>query len=707
MVIKREFQTEVDIHTLSLIGSILLLTLISRALCEGVMSELSQDSSRFTPRLRLNSKLIWIVPLLLLVAMLGVIEILVSNERSSVRQGSLKEASLKLAGIGSSLTYELDATRYFTMGLKAFVEANAGNLNEHFLEPWLTELQTRGAHIRNIGLAPGNRIAYIYPKEGNEAALGLYYPDLPNQWPSVKEVMETRKPKLIGPITLQQGGRGMIYREAIYLGDGRYWGVVSTVMNADSLFASLKQQALTQGLSINIYDREIQQWLLQPESVEGALQERILLNLPGRQWELVAGLDYPQLSSRIAILRFGGWLTSFVMAYLILRVLLAWRERERASQALYISQNRLKRVFASSPQGMALVDEQLQWLEVNESFCQLLGIAPVGLNGKSIVDLFVPREHERVRNLMAAIQDAHQQGSKHFEQFEAFLHSQTKGDVMGLVSLGISYRSGVHTHWIVQLIDISERLRLESLKHEFVSIVSHELRTPLTSTLGGLKLLASGQFQHFDEQVLKIINIALHNSERLALLINDLLDMEKLIAGKMQLNLGIHELQDIVQQVNEQMGTYAAQHKVNVVLQCVDEPLWCYVDELRLQQVLTNLLSNAIKFSHAGGRVVLGVETRADQVRLFVRDFGTGISDKDQHKLFKQFSQVDSSSTRKVGGTGLGLAISKELVEAMQGSIGFLSPADGGAYFYVDLQRQPAPEGYSGAVEHTSTQSQG
>ncbi|WP_049628964.1 ATP-binding protein [Cellvibrio sp. pealriver] len=656
------------------------------------MTELSQESARFTPLLRLNRKLIWIIPLLLLVAMLGVIEVLISIERSSARQGSLKETGLKLAGIGSSLTYELDATRYFTMGLKAFVEANAGNLNEHFLEPWLTELQTRGAHIRNIGLAPGNRITYIYPKEGNEAALGLYYPDLPNQWPSVKEVMETRQPKLIGPITLQQGGQGMIYREAIYLEDGRYWGVVSTVMNADSLFSSLRQQALAQELSINIFDRDTEHWLLQPESVEGSLQERISLNLPGRKWELVAGLNDNQLSSRVTMLRFGGWLTSFVMAYLMLRVLLAWREREQADQALYISQNRLKRVFASSPQGMALVDERQQWLEGNDSFCRLLGIARDGFTGKSIEELFVPRERERVRNLMAAIQEAHQQGNKHFEQFEAFLHSHTKGDVMGLVSIGISYRSGTHTHWIVQLIDISERLRLESLKHEFVSIVSHELRTPLTSTLGGLKLLASGQFQQFDEQVLMIIHIALNNSERLALLINDLLDMEKLIAGKMQLSLKSHELQNIIEQVNEQMSAYAAQHKVNVVLQCADEPLWCNVDELRLQQVLTNLLSNAIKFSPAGGQVILGVEANAGQARLFVRDFGEGISDENQHKLFKQFSQVDSSSTRKVGGTGLGLAISKELVEAMQGSIGFLSPADGGAYFYVDLQRQPAPE---------------
>lgn len=646
----------------------------------------SRSDTPLAPKLLRSVELFgWLLPLALLLCLLVLIESVVSIERQSARHDRLSAVNEDLASLASVLTYELNATQYFSLGLKAYIETNNGLLDEKSLAPWLTELQARGAHIRNIALAPGNRISYIYPLAGNEGALGLYYPDEPTQWPGVKAVIETRQPKLIGPFELRQGGRGLVYREAIYLSDGRYWGIVSSVINSDSLFAALLESARQHSVDINIYDREQGQWLLAAEGVRGELQERIAIPVAGRQWELAAGTAAVQVSSRVMLLRIGGWLVSLLSAYLLLRFMRSFRERARVNLALEQSQKRFKRVFASSPQAMALIDDQHHWLEVNASFCLMMGWQADEFNGKTIADLFVPAERERIANLMQEIRNAYAIHSSHFQQFEAQLESHTAAPLMGLVSLGICYHTPDKTHWILQIIDISERIRLENLKRDFVSVVSHELRTPLTSILGGLKLLASGQFSGFDERATKIIQIALQNGERLSLLINDLLDMEKLIAGKVQFDLQRHNLPSLLARAVEAIEPYAAQYNIALEFNPPDTALWVEVDDLRLIQVVTNLLSNGVKFSPPGARVTLGIELHEQQVRVFVRDQGEGIAAADQGKLFKHFSQVDSSSTRKKGGTGLGLAISKELIEAMQGSIGYMPAPDKGAYFYFEL----------------------
>lgn len=633
----------------------------------------------------------WILPPALLIALLALSELAVRAEFQSDRQTRLLAMNQDLASLASVLTYELHAAQYFTLGLKAYLETNDGNVDEKALAPWLTELQVRGAHIRNIALAPGNRISYIYPLGGNEAALGLYYPDVPAQWPGVKAAIETRQPKLIGPFQLRQGGLGLVYREAIFLHEDQYWGVVSTAINADSLFATLLERAHESSIGINIYDREQGQWLMAGDGVVGDLQEVITIPVVGRQWDLVAGASMVQMPLRLNVVRWGGWLVALFSAYLLFQFIRSLSARMQTTRALEDSQKRFKRVFSSSPQAMALIENDDLWLEVNPSFCALVGLQPEQLQGKKIVDLFVPAEHERVLAKMQEIDNNFLINSAHFKQFEAHLASPTADNLMGLVSLGICYRTAKKTHWTLQIIDISERIRLDNLKRDFVSMVSHELRTPLTSILGGLKLLASGSFSGFDESATKIIHIALQNGERLSLLINDLLDMEKLVAGKMQFQLQQHNLVSLLKQALESIEPYAAQYHVRLVFKAPVNPLWVEVDDFRLLQVVANLLSNAVKFSPPDGEVILSIEVDGAQVRVSIYDQGEGIAEEDQDKLFKRFSQVDSSSTRKKGGTGLGLAISKELIEMMHGTIGYRPAPGGGSCFYFDLTLADVP----------------
>jgi signal transduction histidine kinase len=240
---------------------------------------------------------------------------------------------------------------------------------------------------------------------------------------------------------------------------------------------------------------------------------------------------------------------------------------------------------------------------------------------------------------------------------------------------------------IGSLQDITERMKLQQVKDEFISTVSHELRTPLTSIYGALNLLQAGNLVQLPPKAEKLIGIASSNCQQLSRLINDLLDIEKLVAGKMLFEMKQVCISPVLKRAMNDHQPYADQLKIRLVLDLAPQldhyPL--HVDEHRLMQILTNLLSNAVKFSPVGGKVVLSAIHIGDEIEIAIQDQGPGIPLDFQHKIFQRFSQADASSAKMKGGTGLGLALCKELVEAMQGTIGFVSTAGAGARFYLRL----------------------
>lgn len=237
--------------------------------------------------------------------------------------------------------------------------------------------------------------------------------------------------------------------------------------------------------------------------------------------------------------------------------------------------------------------------------------------------------------------------------------------------------------------DITERKRVERIKSEFISTVSHELRTPLTSISAALAMMKGGTLGEFSAPVTKLLDIAYKNSVRLTHLINDLLDMDKLVAGKMHFDIQVHEVLPLVELALVNNQAYADQYHVNLTLQTGQHTnelgAHIQVDALRFQQVLANLLSNAIKFSPAGAVVTVAISEHQSRVRIAVIDQGPGISEQFHAHIFQKFSQVDSSDSRQKGGTGLGLAITLELVERMGGNIDFESSEGQGATFYVEF----------------------
>jgi signal transduction histidine kinase len=226
------------------------------------------------------------------------------------------------------------------------------------------------------------------------------------------------------------------------------------------------------------------------------------------------------------------------------------------------------------------------------------------------------------------------------------------------------------------------------LKSDFLANTSHELRTPLNGIIGFLKLLLEGMADNQEEQQ-EFIEEAYKSSIHLLNLINDILDIAKIEAGKMDLELTEVDLAELFQNVDNLIRTQAEQKKLNFQIKhpATLTPVTLYGNYQRLLQIMLNLVGNAIKFTHDGG-IVIGAEISNKKiecqgieypgmVKISVADTGIGVSLEKQDKLFENFFQVDGSRTKSYGGTGLGLAISQKLVEAMGGTISFYSMGEG------------------------------
>ena len=257
------------------------------------------------------------------------------------------------------------------------------------------------------------------------------------------------------------------------------------------------------------------------------------------------------------------------------------------------------------------------------------------------------------------------------------------GEIAGYVSIGY---------------DLTDAQRTEKLKNEFVSVVSHELRTPLTSIRGALGLLSGGVAGALPASATQMIDIAQKNADRLVLLINDILDIEKIESGKMRFEKTEVSLTNLLESALESNRGYAQTLGVEIELEPLPLPLRAATlsgDEARLQQVMSNLLSNACKWTPRGSHVQMRALVAPDstpenpRVSIEVQDAGPGVPPEFESRLFERFAQADGSATREKGGTGLGLAVTFAIVEKHGGAIGYRAPdvaaGRAGATFHFEL----------------------
>ncbi len=356
----------------------------------------------------------------------------------------------------------------------------------------------------------------------------------------------------------------------------------------------------------------------------------------------------------------------------------------------------LEQVFASTSDGFLVVDLGGRIVGFNRQGGELLGIVPdevVGRPFQHLVELLGPAvawEEGDGQALLAMVGSRRPAAAAGDLELRA-PEPRTLGwraapmrDLLG-ATVGVTFT----------LNDVTRQREMDRMKTEFVSTVSHELRTPLTSIKGSLHLLLSDPALQLDATQRQLVDISVKNTDRLIRLITNILDISKIEAGHIQLDLGMHRVEEFVSAAVDGIVAFAESRSIAIALEVAGDLPPVRVDVDRMVQVVTNLLSNAIKFSPPGSTVTVTATRAGRQLVVRVTDRGRGIAAKDMGKLFKKFQQLDGSNVRSVGGTGLGLAICRGIVAEHGGSIGVESQLGQGATFTVTVPL-PAGEGVDG-----------
>ncbi|NJN19771.1 MAG: response regulator [Oscillochloris sp.] len=267
-----------------------------------------------------------------------------------------------------------------------------------------------------------------------------------------------------------------------------------------------------------------------------------------------------------------------------------------------------------------------------------------------------------------------------------------------------------HDHLLGRLLvfrDVTREREVERLKSEFVSTVSHELRTPLSSIQGALQLVLGnphlqrpGLADNLPPRAHSLLTISLNNTARLIRLINDILDVAKIEQGRVTLQRDAVEAERLCRSACDEVAALSGEREITIDVRVAPNLPPVFADYDRAVQVLVNLLSNAIKFSANSQRVEVRASRDGNYVCFAVQDWGRGIAQLDQARLFQKFQQVDSSSTRETGGTGLGLAISRALVEEHGGRIWLESEEQQGSTFSFSLPIANDPATHSASGQH-------
>ncbi|WP_227268781.1 PAS domain-containing sensor histidine kinase [Roseobacter weihaiensis] len=356
--------------------------------------------------------------------------------------------------------------------------------------------------------------------------------------------------------------------------------------------------------------------------------------------------------------------------------------QKTAEDALRRSEHQFRTALENAPIGQALVATDGRWLAVNPAMCRFLGYSEEELLNIDFQTVTHPADLEpdieQVQRLLDGKEMTYSIDKRYLRR---------DGEIVwGNLSVAlVRDANGAPLHFISQILDISERRRLERMEREFVATVSHELRTPVTSISSALALIDPASFEALPAKIQKLISITHENSDRLRKLLDDILDFEKLASDKMSLTAMQVDAMQMAKRSIEAVRPMAEQFGIVTSLDDPERFVPCKADPNRLQQILANLLSNAIKFSHKGGHVRVDVTTNASHVRIAVVDQGIGVPAAFRETIFQPFIQVAPSSTRQRTGTGLGLSITKQLVEQMGGTIGLCAEQPEGSEFWVKL----------------------
>jgi len=345
-------------------------------------------------------------------------------------------------------------------------------------------------------------------------------------------------------------------------------------------------------------------------------------------------------------------------------------------KALQESEEKYRLIFDSAPLGVVHYDNAGVITEFNERFTYIVGADKDSFANFSLLN----DTHDP--NLRQAILKTFRGKYGQYEGKSNALGGDKDKDIR-LYCRSIQTEDAEILGGVAVMEDITEEKKVERLKSEFVSTVSHELRTPLTAIRGAVGLLNEGVAGKLSNEAHKLIEISEVNTNRLLMLIDDILDISKIELGELSYDFHLLDVRTFLEEVIHVMETYAKQHNVKLVLKRFCSDVFINADHDRLMQIMYNLISNAVKFSPKDGKVIVSMECVDEGAKISVTDSGPGIPKEFQDIIFDRFTQHDSSDSRRTGGTGLGLNITKALVERHNGKIDFETGEDGSTFYFI------------------------
>lgn len=329
-------------------------------------------------------------------------------EKSRILNDQRSKVTDSVGRLRSRLESQLNATLYLTDGLIAYVKSHP-HLEPDRVQSMLKNLYEQGRHIRNIGLAPGNRLSYVYPQEGNEQAIGLYYPDLPDQWPAVQRTIDQRIPVLAGPVQLKQGGIGLVYRVPVFTGNNNmYWGLLSMVVDDQSLFSEIGINPQTSGLQLALRGKngtgaqgdvfKGDASLFSDDSVKATI------SLPGGTWQLAAiPAEGWNTGENIYWIRIAGWIAGLLVGVLLYIALASASRRLQAEASLKSSRDELNEAQRVAMIGSWVLDLRTNRLAWSDETYHIFEVDPQ--TSSPLYDAFLSAIHPEDREMVERAYD--------------------------------------------------------------------------------------------------------------------------------------------------------------------------------------------------------------------------------------------------------------------------------------------------------------
>ncbi|MEO9900137.1 response regulator [Nisaea sp.] len=650
-----------------------------------------------------------------ILAAIGVGFLLMEEARDKYFAETRSHVSDELNLLRTRLEGEIGANLRLVGGLAAVISTDP-DLSQQRFNNIAERLFTNRLQLRNIGAAPDLVLRYIYPLEGNEAAIGLDYRKNEKQRAAALTARDNGDLVLAGPLTLVQGETGFIGRYPVFVkdkdGNEFFWGLVSAVIDADKLFTAAGVDADVLDFEFAIRGRDGSglsgDVFLGSESTFEDMPVLQKVNLPVGSWYLAGrpkgGWFVPEsiywnvwipvglIGMAIAIPLFGVGLFQ-ERRRRDLEILAAQEKslveaKEKATEA----ERQLRIALDAMNGAFVLYDRDMRMVTCNERFKELYPSAGlIMLPGAQFEDIIrVAANAGEIREAVGREEEWVAMRMRQFiEPGPAFEQALPDGRWVRIQDARTP--DGGFLSFRVDITELKQRQEeAEAANHAksgFLANMSHEIRTPLNGIIGLSRLL---QRTRLDENQSDFVGKIVSSSHNLMGIINDVLDFSKIEAGQLEIEATDFDLKEIIEQVFGLARDRADEKGLVFEIKIdPDMPVDLFGDPLRVGQILTNLCSNAIKFTDAG-LVRLSVyphEISEGRVELHfkIEDSGIGMTVEQQGKIFKPFAQADVSTTREFGGTGLGLSICLDLATRMGGRIWAESTLGEGSIFHVVL----------------------